>query len=247
MKKTLLVLLCTIFALYSQSCEAASVGSIKKDAGYISLNASETKEVEPNLAKVSFAVENTAENAQKAAAENNNVSNKIIEALKAVTKSGTDVIKTNNFSVRPNYSTTKDGKRVIKNYTAVNSITVETKETSKVANFIDTAIANGANRTDGLSYSYINNTSVCNEMYPALIKKLTDQASVLAQSAGTSIDGIKYINASCNMESVVSNGRFLTAKAMGASADSSENAVSTPVEAGKVKVRVYVNADFYVK
>ncbi len=247
MKKILLMTLCSIFVLYSQSCEAASVENIKKEAGYISLNISETKEVEPNLAKVSFAVENTAEDAQKASSENNTVSNKIIEALKTVTNSQTDVIKTNNFSVRPNYSTTKDGKRIIKNYTAVNSITVETKEINKIAKFIDTAIANGANRTDGLSYSYINNTNICNELYPVLIKKLNEQASVLAQSAGTVIDGIKYINASCNMESAVSNGRFLSAKAAGTSADSIGAAAAAPVEAGKVKVRVFVNADFYVK
>ena len=33
---------------------------IRKDAGYISLSNSEVKEIDPNLATVTFAVENTA-------------------------------------------------------------------------------------------------------------------------------------------------------------------------------------------
>lgn len=218
----------------------------KKEAGYISLNSTKTKDVEPNFAKITFAVENTSSTAQNATIENNKVSSVIINALKTIS-SESDVIKTNNFSVRPVYSTTASGKRVIKNYTAVNSVTVETKDTSKVAKFIDIAIENGANRTDGLQYSYIGDKSVCNELYPLLVQELKSQADILAKAAGTQIDGLKHLNASCNTDSVVSNGRFYAKAAMGSMDSIAEESISTPVEAGKVKIRVYVNADFYVK
>ena len=247
MKKLLFclaIVFCILFV--NQYSFAATMSGIKKDAGYISLNASKAVEIEPNLAKVTFAIENTAPDAQKATSENNEISTKIITALKSVTSPDTDVIKTNNFSVVPVYSSTKDGKRVIKNYTAVNSITVETKNVKKIASFIDIAIANGANRTQGLYYSYESDKSVCNEIYPKLLSDLKVQADNIAKSIGTSVDGIKYINASCSTESQVSNGRFYSSKALNSDA-ASEEALSTPVEPGKVKVRVYVNADFYVK
>lgn len=246
MKKQILILmLCAGILGFSLSVQAAPECQ-KRDAGYISLNGSTTKEVEPNLARITFAVENTASDAQKAAAENNETSAVIINALKQLTSSETDVIKTNNFSVRPIYSTTSSGKRVIKNYMAVNSVTVETKDISKVAKFIDTAIANGANRTDGLSYSFENDKGICNELYPLLLKELKVQASTLAQAAGAVLDGVKHINASCNTDISVSNGRFY-AKAMDSAGSMVEEAASAPVEPGKVKIRVYVNADFYVK
>ena len=95
MKKLFLLVLCLSFVSLTQYSQAA-VTDVTKETGYISLNASTTKEVEPNLAKVTFAVENTASDAQKAAAENNEVSNKIISALKALTNEQTDTIKTNN-------------------------------------------------------------------------------------------------------------------------------------------------------
>ncbi len=220
----------------------------KRESGYISLNTSKTKEVEPNIAKVTFAVENTANDAQSAATDNNTISNKIINALKSVTNSQTDVIKTANFSVRPVYSSTMNGKRVIKNYTAVNFVTVQTKDINKVAGLIDKAIAAGANRTDDLIYSYENDKKVCSEMYPELMTELKNQAEALAVAGGTSLDGIKYINASCTNDSnIASNGRYYAKSMLASDSSPVEEAAGAVVEAGKIKIRVYVNADFYVK
>lgn len=242
-----IILVVTLLAICSFNSSigiAAQTQELKKEAGYISLNGSKEIEVEPNIAKITFAVENTGNDAQKATAENNTISNTIITALKQITNTKDDVIKTTNFSVRPVYST-QGGKRTIKNYTATNSVTVETKDILKVSKLIDTAISNGSNRVDGLSYGFEGEKKVCTDLYPELIKDLKTQANVLALAAGTSLDGLKQMNASCNMDSFVSNGRFY-AKNSSFDAAVGESS-STPVEAGKVKIRVYVNADFYVK
>ena len=247
MKKILsLVIICLFIVSAAQVSNAAQSSDSKKEAGIISLNNYVTKEIEPNFASVSFAVENTANEAKKAVSENNEISNKIIKALKAVSSVQTDTIKTTNFSVRPVYTTSATGKRTIKNYMAVNSVKVETKDISKVANFIDIAISNGANRTDSLNYTLQNEKTICKEMYPALVKDLRNTASELAVAAGTSLDGLKQLNVSCNTDSYVSNGRFY-AKSMAAMEASDAMIEPTPVEAGKVKIRINVNADFYVK
>jgi len=242
MKKFLVAL--AIFAFIFQ-CGLANA-EVKKDAGYISLNASKTKELEPDKAQISFAVETNASDAQKAVSANNEVSNKIISALKTVTNAQTDTIKTNNFSVRPNYNYSK-GEKTIKNYTAVNSVTVDTKDIKKISKIIDTAIANGANRMNNLAYFYEDSTSVCRSMYPELMKDLRQQAESIASASGSTLDGVKYLNASCNSDMTVSNGRFYAAKAVMEDSASLGSTDSAPVESGKVKVRVYVNADFYVK
>lgn len=245
MKKIILAVTLLTFGIFNNiTANAAQTIDTKKDAGYISLNGNKEIEVEPNVAKITFAVENTGNDAQKATTENNTISNTIIVALKQITNVKDDIIKTNNFSVRPVYSTT-GGKRTIRNYTAVNSITVETKDISKVSKLIDTAIASGANKVNGLSYGFEGEKKVCTDLYPELIKDLKNQANVLALAAGTSLDGLKHMNASCNMDNIVSNGRFY---AKGVSLDAvMEEASTTPIESGKVKIRVYVNADFYVK
>ncbi len=245
MKKVLLAfLLVTCTLCVNQSVYASANSDIKKDAGYISINGTSEKEVDPNYAEITFAIENTASDAQKASTENNTISNEIITALKQITNSQDDVIKTTNFSVRPVYAT-NGGKRVIKNYTAVNSVTVKTKDTSKVSKLIDTAIASGANRVNGLVYGFEGEKKACAEMYPELIKDIKSQANILATAAGTTLDGLKHMNASCNMDGFSSNGRFYAKNVLadGAVAESTQ----APLEKGKVKIRVYVNADFYVK
>ncbi len=243
MKKSILALFLICLVIFSVNTADAEV---KKAAGYISLNASKTLELEPNRVQISFSVETNASDAQSAVKENNEISNKIITALKTVTNSQGDIIRTNNFSVRPNYLYGKDGVRRIKNYIAVNSVTVNTKDIKNIAKIIDTAIANGANRTDNLSYTYENSASVCQNVYPELMKELKLQASGIASASGASLDGIKSVSTSCSSNMAISNGRFYN-MAVAADTGGVEEAVSTPVEAGKVTVRVSVNADYYVK
>ena len=245
--KKIYVLTILLFAafLINQTYTPVMSAENSRSAGYISLNATKEKEIEPNTATIRFAVECTAQDAKSAAAENNKASNKIMSALKNLA-SDKDILRTTNFSINPVYNTTSSGKRVIKNYVAVNSVLVETKDVSKVPLFIDSAISNGANRTDSLSYSFKNDRSICNEMYPELVKELTSQARIIAQTAGTTVDGIKQLNASCSMDSTFSSGRLYMAKAMG-SMDAAAESAAPAIEPGKVKVRVYVNADFYVK
>ncbi len=247
MKKFLLIaFLLTLFFGLNQISNAA-VNETKTEKGYISLSESKTQDADPNMAKITFAIENTDDDAQKAAYENNKISNEIINALKQIAIQDQDIIKTNNYSIRPVYSTNSSGKRVIRNYTAVNSITVETKNISEVSKFIDTALANGANRTEGLSYTFDNEKSVCKELYPEIIKDLRQQADTLAHAAGTSVSGIKSLRVSCGT-SYASSSR-LTAYSRSSSLDNdlTEDTAPAVVEPGKVKVRVNVNADFYVK
>ncbi len=240
-----LAVIFTVMMFINQSIAPAISSETGKNAGYISLSASKEKEIEPNTATIRFAIESTASDAKSAAAENNKTSNKIINALKNIA-TDKDILKTTNFSINPVYNTTSSGKRVIRNYVAVNSVLVETKDVSKVPLFIDSAISNGANRTDSLSYSFKNDRSICNEMYPELVKELTSQAKIIAQTAGTTVDGIKQLNASCSMDSTFSSGRLYMAKAMN-SMDAAGESTAPAIEPGKVKVRVYINADFYVK
>ncbi len=244
-KLVYLLLICVVFTLINESSNAASTNETKKEAGYISLNTSIVKEVEPNYASVIFAVENISDTAQKASDENKKIANTVINAIKSIASQQTDTIKTSGFSVSPIYSSTQQGKRAIKSYKAFNSITVETKDISKIANIIDIAIASGINRTNSLVYSLQNEKSYCNEIYPEVLKDLKNQAAAIAAAAGTSLDGIKRVSASCNLNN--SNRVTLLAKASSSDViDDSSDSV-TPLEAGKVKIKVYISADFYVK
>ncbi len=243
MKRLLLILIFCMVVFPFNSVNA----EVKKEAGYISLKASKTIETEPNKAHISFSVETSAGDSKKAAAANNEISNKIISALKEILTGQTDTITTDNFYIRPNYVYGKDNAKSIKNYTAVNSVAIDTQDIKKIAQIIDTAVSNGATGTNNLSYSYENSSSVCAGVYPQLMKELKEQAADIASAAGTSLDGVKYMSTSCSSNVTLSNRKFYAAKTSTALGGAVDESAQPPVEAGKVKVRAEVNADYYVK
>ena len=104
MKKTILAVTLLVFGTFNNFvADAAQTPDIKKEAGYISLNKSAIKEVEPNIARITFAVENTANDVKKATTDNATVSNVIVNAIKPLLTNERDTIKTSNFSVNPVY------------------------------------------------------------------------------------------------------------------------------------------------
>ena len=243
--KFLILSICLLFFVVNSSF-ATTVDSLKKENGFISLSSSQEKEVEPNLLNIVFSVENTSSEAVKATNENKLISNSIISELKLLLTEPTDKINTTNFNVRPVYSNTPTGKRIIKNYTAINSVSVETRNIHKASVLIDKAISLGANSVSGLNYSFDDEKKVCRELYPQIVSDLKLQASILAKAAGTSLDGLKHLNASCNATNPVNKGRVY-AKSLMMDSSASVETVSTPIEVGKVKIRAYVNSEFYVK
>ena len=118
----------------------------------------------------------------------------------------------------------------------INTISVKTKEIKNLSKLIDTAVANNATNVSDIRY-FVENEDIYSA---ALIKEATQKAESNASMTAKSLDkklcGVKRIFVNC-----VQN-RGAQPAAYGA------NLVkSTPVEAQKVKMEVYVNADFYVK
>lgn len=244
MKKPLAVLILILTCTFFIPASFAEV-TCSRNNGYISVSANGQKEVDPNVAQITFTIETTNKTVPLASDENKIIVNQVVSALKSCLdfKSG-DEIKTSNFSVNPIYTYTKDNKRNLEGYTVVNSINIKTKKISSVGNLIDIAVKKGANRLDSLSFSLENERNVCDDLYPQVVKDAQNQASIIAKALNLNIIGLKSLNAACGVEY---SGRMpynaMFAKSMGESSSS----FNTPIEPGKIKVNATVNADFNVQ
>lgn len=235
MKKFIFLLMLAVFAMPALKSDALTF--TEKEHGFISVTVSSTNEVEPDTAEVSFSVETSAPTAQAAMKTNNEKTDKLLSALKpllALDKQ--DTVSTTSISVKPVYSYDKKGKKHFQNYTMQNTINVKTKDIKNVSKIIDTAVANNATNVSDIRF-YVENENLYSA---ALIKEATQKAESNAEMTAKSIDkklcGVKRIFVNC-----VQN-RGPAPAAYGAALTK-----STPVEAQKVKMEVYVNADFYVK
>lgn len=240
MKKLLMILAFVFLALPCLSTNAETV----KNMGYISVNATETKEIVPNTANIIFSVETTDVDSKRASERNNQITSKIIAALKEELKSDKNAnIQTRNFNLRPNYKTNKNTDETsIKNYTAVNSIVVKTTSVEKVSSLIDIAIKNNVSNVNGVSFTLENQDQYAEELSSQAIQKAKYLADKTALSLKQKVVGIKSIR--INVYQQNANGVRLY---KAASSPDVASANSTPIESGKIQLNASVDAEFYVK
>lgn len=230
------------FFLFLLISAVAIPAETQKEEGYISTNFSQTKEISPNIAEISIAIETSAQTLQKASDDNKAISEKVYSGLKnIINTSNGDYIKTKNFSARPVYIHTKENKRILDKYVVSNTINVKTKNVDSVSKIIDKSIELGATNVNNLEFLVADYDSACNELLAELTKKAYTQASSVAAAINAKVLGVKSINTTCSTQNNSMPYYTMLAKS---SEDSSK---STPLESGKIKIYANIDASFYVK
>lgn len=240
MKKVLLLVLCLIgFVALSIKAETRAE-TIEKDKGYISVNESITKDISPNQAEISISIVTSAKSLKQASEDNKLIANKVYSNLKPLLGMS-DYIKTSNYNAQPVYVYSKDHGRILDKYSVSNTVTVKTKSIELVSKLIDTAISQGATNVDSLQFTATDYDSECNAALSEITKKAQKKANTVANSVNSQITGIKSINVTCNTDNGPRPYYAMLGKA------SMDNASSTPIESGKIKIYANIDASFYVK
>ena len=241
MKKFLLMLGLALFV--GSSVYAPVRASVNRDMGYISINATESREVVPNVVTISFGVETTDVDSKRAAERNNQISTNVINAIKTELISDKKaIVQTKNFNIRPNYKNNDYEDRIIKNYTVVNTIQVKTCDVSKISGVIDVAVKNKVSNVDSINFSLSDDDVLANDLVNKAVIKAKTQAKNIALAANQKIIGVKSLRVNV-YQNTSSNGRLYKAS----SVDSVGLSMSTPIETGKIKMNASVDAEFYVK
>lgn len=238
MKKVFIItilLLTFIFVTASTMAE-----TVEKDKGYISVNLSTIKEISPNQAEISIGIETSDKSLQKASNENKAIANKVYSTLKSLLGVD-DYIKTNNYSARPQYTYTKENKKILDKYVVSSTVTIKTKKIDLVSMLIDDSIAQGATNIENLQFNAVDYDGACNDALSEITKKAYTQAGTVAKSINSQLTGIKAINVTCNTDT---NPRPMYVMAM---KNAMDNASATPIESGKIKIYANIDASFYVK
>lgn len=246
MKKILFILALALMINPITQTNAMTV--VQKNMGVVSVNASESMDITPNTATINFSVETTDMDSKRASEINNQITTKVINALKQELLSDKkSYVQTKNFNLRPNYKNDSEKEvMVIKNYTAVNTIQVKTSDITKVSSLIDTAIKNNVSNVSGVSMTAEEYDQYTNELTQKALLKAKNLAQATVSALNQKVYGIKTLRVNTYQQS--SNGmRLYKAAAMTDSVGETVSAASTPIEAGKIKLNVSVDAEFYVK
>lgn len=232
------ILLLSGFVLSMQSVYA-------KEIGYISVHVTETKDIAPNVATIIFGVETTDVDSKRAVERNNQISSKLVSALKnELTSDKNAIVQTKNFNLRPNYKNNETDVKTVKNYTAINSVEVKTTDVSKVSALIDIAVKNNVSNVNSLNFSLENEDAFSTELINSAVDKARNIAKKAALAANQKLGSVKTMRV--NVYQQTSNGTRLY-KTYASADGASVSETSTPVEAGKIKLNATVDVDFFVK
>lgn len=198
----------------------------------------------PDLARISFTVEEAAPTAQAAGQAAAKSATKLIEALKK--QLGEDgKVESSGYNLSPVYRQETerlppDGRRrpEIVGYSASNQVAVETKRVDGVGALIDTAAANGAARIGDVAFTLRDSAPARNRALKTAGADAASQAAAIAEALQVKITRILEATTESSGGPVLYKR---TAMAMAA------DTVATPIEPGEVTTEVRLRVTYGIE
>lgn len=146
----------------------------------------------PDKCTVEFATVSRDSDQTKALADNTAKNNKMVEAFKKNGIKSEDIV-TQNFNLGEEYEYNEDGTREDRIYVVTNTVELTLKDLTKIGNFIEIGINNGADSVGYLRYD----SSKTDEAYARALKLAVEDAksktNIIANALGVKIKGVSLV------------------------------------------------------
>ena len=201
----------------------------------VSVSATGSVAVEPDVARISAGVVTEAGTAKDAIARNGTVMSKLIDGLKVVGIEARD-IQTRNFHVEPRYTQPKDGRAAtIDGYRVLNQVRLTVRDVKRLGEVLDQAIALGANQVDSIAFDVSNIEMLKDDARRQAMENARRRAELYAKAAGGQLGPVLSIaERVADLQQPVHDGRM----AMRA---------SVPIEAGVRNLEVEVHVKYALR
>lgn len=207
------------------------------DPAVLHVNGRGVVEVEPDRARLSFAVETEAEDAGSAASANAELMEAVIAALRGTGDSELS-LETMGYNLIPMYernrTNTSQPPRIV-GYRVVNQVQAVTGDLEGVGGLVDAGLGAGSNRISGLAFFLSDPRDAQDEAYRRAVADALRQARAMATALGVELGPVEEVRGSANPEQPRPMGDMMLA---------AEAAARTPVEAGSTSVTASVSIRF---
>lgn len=182
-----------VAAVFAGSFGGSSYGFAATEEPPPTLTVQGTGEVQctPDAAQVTLGIVTMKKTAREAQKENAVVTDRVIKGLLAQGIPQKD-IQTVSYSIWPEYSYDERGKEPprLTGYRAENSLRVNLKDPKQVGIVVDTAVENGANQIQNISFGLQDDTSSKREALQKAVWDARAKAEAIASALGVKIIGI---------------------------------------------------------
>jgi uncharacterized protein len=198
----------------------------------VSVSATGSVAVEPDIAQISAGVITEADTAKDAIGRNSAVMGKLIDGLKAAGVAAKD-IQTKTLNVEPRYTQPKDGRAAtINGYRVLNQVRLTVREVKRLGEILDQAIALGANQINSIAFDVSNMEMLKDEARKLAMENARRRGELYAKAAGGQLGPVLRIAETiAGLQQPVFDGRM----AMRA---------NVPIEAGTRDLEVEIHVTY---
>ncbi|MFV2007197.1 MAG: SIMPL domain-containing protein [Longimicrobiales bacterium] len=227
---------------FAQAAPLAAAGTLTSPMqgadtlGTLEVSGTAAVMIASDRARATFAVETEGATAQEASAENADLMEAVILAVRQSGAVGLSV-QTSGYDVRPRYarpSAAKPQEQRIAGYTAVNSVQVTVEDVEAVGGLIDAAISAGANRVASLVFFSSDTQGARLRALTEAVTRARAEAATVADAMNMKLGGALRVRTDSPRQ-----GFQVRASIMEAA-----QAATTPVAPGQLTVRATVTITF---
>ncbi len=200
----------------------------------------------PDRVLISIGVESTDKTANEALSLNSELMNNIISDLRSIGLKPNET-RTSIFNIFPLYNYTESGTRLnVSGFTVTNTVQIESSNLDNVSQWIDTAVASGANSINSIDFSVTEKKleDTRSRLITDAIDNAKQKAEVAASAVQLSITGVESIvvDGTTNIPPLPPQPFFR--ESASASAQGGTASDSTPIIPGEQEASVSVSGIF---
>jgi uncharacterized protein YggE len=193
--------------------------------------------VQPDTVFTGFGVESASASLTEAQNDAFSRMQSVIDAIVALGVAREDV-KTRSINIATEYD--QQQRTRIRAYRVSSSVQVQIRNLTAAGSIIDAAVAAGANRVDGISFTVADQTPLKDQARALALANARQKADQLASLAGMRVAGVKAIAESDATSTPVRTDRT-------AAAAPAATTAPPPVEPGEQEVRTQVSVTYIIE
>lgn len=206
------------------------------DRDIVSVSATGTIKVMPDIAYVSAGIVTQNTDAAQAQSDNSTAMNGLFDALKTAGLTEND-IETTGYTVYPLYDYSEDGKGEIYGYEVTNTVRIAVRDLDRVGEIIDIAGKNGANTNYSIAFTLEDKDAYYNDALTKAMEEARAKADTIAAAGGFAIIRVTG----------VTEGGYSYSPAYEYAVDEAESFNrQTPVSAGELDVSATVTVVYEI-
>lgn len=196
----------------------------------ISVDGSGEVYIEPDIATINIGLETKNADASVAQIENNEIMQKIIQAMKDLNVDEKD-IQTINYNIYRSYEFNDEDRE--DQFIVNNSFKIIVRDLESIGLVVDKAVELGANQVNSIQFSVIDQNKAYKEALDLAVIEAKDKANQLASNIDEEIESVVSISENSNNYPVFADMGYVRA----------ESAMA-PIETGQLTIRANVSVKF---